>query len=81
VAPEGVGNHLLELLPAECGEVAERALSVEPPRPGHGVDEGVEQAHRTAIERGTAYTPPEPARTPRSLGLQADMQIDMEAEP
>jgi hypothetical protein len=41
----------------------------------------VEQAYRTAIERGTAYTPPEPTRTPRSPGLQADMQIDMEAEP
>jgi hypothetical protein len=41
----------------------------------------VEQAHRTAIERGTAYTPPEPTRTPRSPELQADMQIDMEAEP
>jgi hypothetical protein len=41
----------------------------------------VEQAYRIAIERGTAYTPPEPTRTPRSPGLQADMQIDMEAEP
>jgi len=41
----------------------------------------VEQAYRTAIERGTAYTPPEPTRTPRSPDLQADMQIDMEAEP
>jgi hypothetical protein len=41
----------------------------------------VEQAYRTAIDRGTACTPPEPARTPRSPGLQADMQIDMEAEP
>ena len=41
----------------------------------------VEQAYRTAIERGTAYTPPEPTRTPRSPELQADMQIDMEAEP
>jgi len=41
----------------------------------------VEQAYRTAIERGTAYTSPEPARTPRSPELQADMQIDMEAEP
>ena len=41
----------------------------------------VEQAYRTAIEHGTAYTPPEPTRTPRSPELQADMQIDMEAEP
>ena len=41
----------------------------------------VEQAYRTAIDRGTAYTPPEPTRTPRSPELQADMQIDMEAEP
>jgi hypothetical protein len=41
----------------------------------------VEQAYRTAIDRGTTYTPPEPTRTPHSLELQADMQIDMEAEP
>ena len=41
----------------------------------------VEQAYRTALDRGTAYTPPEPTRTPRSPELQADMQIDMEAEP
>ena len=41
----------------------------------------VEQAYRTAIERGTAYTPPEPTRTPHAPELQADMQIDMEAEP
>ena len=41
----------------------------------------VEQAYRTAIDRGTAYTPPEPTRTPRSPDLQADMQIDIEAEP
>jgi hypothetical protein len=41
----------------------------------------VEQAYRTATERGTAYTSPEPTRTPRSLELQAGRQIDMEAEP
>jgi hypothetical protein len=41
----------------------------------------VEQAYRTAIDRGTAYTPPEPTRTPRSPDLEPDMQIDMEAEP
>ena len=41
----------------------------------------VEQAYRTAIDRGTAYRPPEPTRTPRSPELQADRQIDMEAEP
>ena len=41
----------------------------------------VEQAYRTAIERGTAYTPPEPARTLRSPELQAGRQIEMEAEP
>src|SRR5271155_153751 len=29
----------------------------------------VEQAYRTAIDRGTAYTPPEPTRTPRSPEL------------
>src|SRR6202451_2442680 len=32
----------------------------------------VEQAYRTAIDRGTAYRPPEPTRTPRSPDLQAD---------
>jgi hypothetical protein len=41
----------------------------------------VEQAYRTAIERGTAYRPLEPTRTLRSPDLQADSQIDMEAEP
>jgi hypothetical protein len=41
----------------------------------------VEQAYRTAIERGTAYRPLEPTRTLRSPELQADRQIDMEAEP
>jgi hypothetical protein len=41
----------------------------------------VDHAFRTAIDRGTAYTPPEPTRTLRSPDLQADMQIDMEAEP
>jgi hypothetical protein len=33
VAPERVGDDLLELLPAECREVAERALAAEPPGP------------------------------------------------
>jgi hypothetical protein len=41
----------------------------------------VEQAYRTAIERGIAYRPPEPTRTLRSPELQAGRQIDMEAEP
>ena len=41
----------------------------------------VEQAYRTAIERGTAYRPPEPTRTLRSPELQAGRQIDLEAEP
>ena len=41
----------------------------------------VEQAYRTAIERDTAYTPPEPTRTLRSPELQAGRQIEMEAEP
>ena len=41
----------------------------------------VEQAYRTATERGTAYTPPEPTRTLRSPGLQAGRQIELEAEP
>ncbi len=41
----------------------------------------VEQAYRMSIERGTADRPSEPTRTLRSPDLQADMQIDMEAEP
>jgi hypothetical protein len=41
----------------------------------------VEQAYRTAIDRDTAYTPPEPAQTLHSPARQADRQIDMEAEP
>jgi hypothetical protein len=41
----------------------------------------VEQAYRTAIERGTAYTPTEPTRTLRSRELQARRNIELEAEP
>ena len=41
----------------------------------------VEQAYRTAIERGTAYRPLEPTRRLRSPDLQADRQIELEAEP
>jgi hypothetical protein len=41
----------------------------------------VERAYRTAIDRDTAYTPPEPTRTLRSPELQPGRQIDMEAEP
>jgi hypothetical protein len=41
----------------------------------------VEQAYRAAIDRDTTYTPPEPARAPRSPELQAGRQIDLEAEP
>ena len=41
----------------------------------------VQQAYRTATERDTAYTPSPPARTPRSPELQADRQIELEAEP
>jgi hypothetical protein len=41
----------------------------------------VEQAYRTAIDRDTTYTPPEPTRTLRSPELEADREIDMEAEP
>jgi hypothetical protein len=41
----------------------------------------VEQAYRTAIDRGTTHTPPEPTRTLRSPELQAGRQIEMEAEP
>jgi hypothetical protein len=41
----------------------------------------VEQAYRMSIERGTADRPLEPARTLRSPQLQANREIDMEAEP
>ncbi len=41
----------------------------------------VEQAYRTAIDRDTAYTPPEPPRALRSPELQAGRHIDLEAEP
>ncbi len=41
----------------------------------------VEQAYRTATDRDAAYARPEPTRPPRSLQLQADRQIELEAEP
>jgi hypothetical protein len=41
----------------------------------------IEHAYRTATERDISHKPPEPSRTPRSLELQADSVIDMEAEP
>jgi hypothetical protein len=41
----------------------------------------VEQAYRTAIDRDTAYTPPEPSRTRRSPELPAGRQTGLEAEP
>jgi len=41
----------------------------------------VEQAYRTAIERGTAYRPLEPTRTLRSPERPVGRQIEMEAEP
>jgi hypothetical protein len=41
----------------------------------------VEQAYRTALERGTAAEPKEPTQTPRSPELQIGRQIDLEAEP
>jgi hypothetical protein len=41
----------------------------------------VEQACRTATDRDTAYTPPEPTRALRSAELQPGRQIDPEAEP
>ena len=55
-------------------------------RLAYSVDEAarlraVEQACRTAIDRDTAYTPPEPARTLRSPELQPGRQIDLQAEP
>jgi hypothetical protein len=41
----------------------------------------VEQAHRTAIDRDSAFMPPEPTRTSRSPEFQPGRQIDLEAEP
>ena len=41
----------------------------------------VEQACRTATDRDTAYTPPEPTRALRSPELQPGRQTDLEAEP
>ena len=41
----------------------------------------VEQACRTATDRDTAYTPPEPTRALRAAELQAGRQTDREAEP
>jgi hypothetical protein len=41
----------------------------------------VEQAYRTAIDRGTAYEPPVPTRALRSLEPQVGRQIELEAEP
>jgi len=41
----------------------------------------VEQAYRTAIERATAYSPPEPTRRLCSPELQAGRDIELEAEP
>jgi hypothetical protein len=41
----------------------------------------VEQAYRTASERGIAYRAPEPNRTLRSPQLQAGTEIELEAEP
>ncbi len=38
----------------------------------------VEQAYRTALNRDTAYTPPEPTRTLRSPELQAGREIELE---
>jgi hypothetical protein len=41
----------------------------------------VEQAYRAAIDRGTAYKPPEPTRTLRSTERYASSGIELEAEP
>jgi hypothetical protein len=41
----------------------------------------VEQAYRTAIDRDTAYSPPEPTQAPRSYERQTGRDIDLEAEP
>jgi hypothetical protein len=41
----------------------------------------VEQIYRMALDRDTAHTPPEPARTPHSPERRAGRQIELEAEP
>jgi hypothetical protein len=41
----------------------------------------VEQAYKTAIERGTAYRPSESTRTLRPPELQTGRQSELEAEP
>lgn len=41
----------------------------------------VQQAYRTAIDRDTVYTPPEPTRTGHSPKLQTGRDIDLEPEP
>jgi hypothetical protein len=41
----------------------------------------VEQAYKTAIERGTAYRPPESTQTLRPPGFQAGRHSELEAEP
>ena len=41
----------------------------------------VEHAYRTAIERDTVFRSPEPTRTLRFPDLQADREIEPEAEP
>ena len=41
----------------------------------------VERAYRTAIDRDTTYTPPEPTRTRLSPERQTAREIDLEAEP
>ena len=67
--PEGsYGRHNRQAIAAREARVTTRLRAVE-------------HAYRTAIERDTAYRPLEPTRTPRSPELQADRQIEMEAEP
>ena len=41
----------------------------------------VEDAYRTAIERGAVAEPNEPTRTPRSPELHTDRENELEAEP
>jgi len=67
--PEGsYGQHNRQAIAARETRVATRLRAVE-------------QAYRTATDRDTTYTPPEPTRTLRSPELEADREIDMEAEP
>ena len=67
--PEGsYGRRNRETIAARETRVADRLRAVE-------------HAYRTAVERDTAYRPPEPTRTLRSPDHATSREIDLEAEP